>query len=198
MENFELTREQIIAERRTNAKKFLIEYFKDKDIDPAEAENIPLINIENLPPQYKEQIDLLGDPRLSSTLVAVVPEKIWTKSEQPSESNAENDLVLFRADYLADKDNAAWMTHELAHCLRFKDAPEQYQIDSQTPAFDDVKSKYLYPNNKVEEYAFRRQFEFLKQKGLSREQIIEKLKADYQEPTEFKFFDKLLDQVYPE
>lgn len=188
----------MMAERRMNAKKFLSEYFKDKDIDPAEAENISLINIENLPPQYKEQIDLLRDPRLSSTLVAVVPEKIWVKSKQPSESNAENDLVLFRADYLGSKDEIAWMFHELAHCLRFKDAPEQYQADSQTPAFDDVKSEYLYPNNKVEEYAFRRQFEFLKQKGLSREQIIEKLKADYQEPTDFKFFDKLLDQLYSE
>ncbi len=187
----------MMAERRMNAKKFLHEYFKDKDIDPAEVENISLINIENLPSQYKEQIDLLRDDRLSSTLVAVVPEKIWSKS-QPSESNAENDLVLFRADYLESKDDTAWMTHELAHCLRFKDAPEQYKADSQTLAFDDVKSEYLYPNNKVEEYAFRRQFEFLKQKGLSREQIIEKLKADYQEPTDFKFFDKLLDQIYLE
>jgi len=169
----------MMAERRMNAKRFLSEYCKDKDIDPAEAENIPLINIENLPPQYKEQIDLLRDPRLSSTLVAVVPEKIWAKSKQPSESNAENDLVLFRADYLGSKDEIAWMSHELAHCLRFKDTPEQYQADSQIPAFDDVKSEHLYPNNKVEEYAFRRQFKFLKQKGLSREQIIEKLKADY-------------------
>ncbi len=187
-----------MADRRINVKKFLHEYFKDKDIDPAEAENIPLINIENLPPQYIEQIDILHDPRLSSTLVAVVPEKIWTKNKQPSESNAENDLVLFRADYLESKDDTAWMTHELAHCLRFKDAPEQYKADSQTLAFDDVKSEYLYPNNKVEEYAFRRQFEFLKQKGLSREQIIEKLKADYQEPTDFKFFNKLLDQLHSE
>lgn len=89
------------------------------------------------------------------------------------------------------------MLHELAHCKRFLDSnsPEVYQKDTQTFAFDDIKSKYPYPNNKVEEYAFAQQFEYLKSHGKIKEEITDLLREHYKEE-DFLFFNKILDKVY--
>lgn len=62
-------------------------------------------------------------------------------------------------------------------------------------AFEDLKSKYKYPNNQVEEFTFTRQFQYLKDNGKTRKKIIELLK-EYYPKKDFAFFNRLLDRVY--
>lgn len=131
--------------------------------------------------------------------IYVIPDKMWRKS-QPSESAAEQQLISFRESYFesAEKpDEVAWMLHELAHCKKFldSDSKEKYHKDMETFAFDDIKSEYPYPNNKVEEYAFDQQFEYLKRQGKTKEEIAGLLKEYFKEDN-FLFFNKILDKIY--
>ena len=94
-------------------------------------------------------------------------------------------------------DEIAWMIHELAHCQSFLDSEtaENYQKNMQTAAFADLDSEYFYPNNLVEQHAFTKQFEFLKEQGKSREDIIKMIGGYYHEE-DLPFFNRLLDDVY--
>jgi len=90
--------------------------------------------------------------------ILVIPDEVWQKS-QPSESAADNQFISFKESYFKQTektDEIAFMIHELAHCKRYldSDSPEAYQKDMQTFAFDDIKSEYTHPNNKVENTLF--------------------------------------------
>ncbi len=181
-------------------KKYLKDRFEltDEDIEN-DAEKIELAKLKDLPEHYKKQYEALKDQRLEGVRILVVPDNIWRKS-QPSESAAEQQLISFKESYFKniDKpDEIAWTIHELAHCKRFldSDSSESYQKDMQTFAFDDIKSEYSYPNNKVEEYTFKRQFEYLKNQGKKKEEIVQMLKQYYEE-NDFLFFNKLLGKIY--
>ncbi len=193
MESIErITKEQIKEIHQGKTREFLKGYLSSEN--PEDIENIALIEGEKLPLQFEEQTKFLNDPRVSDTIIALIPEKLWRKS-QPSESNAENDLILFRENYWDKNDDIAWMTHELAHCLRYKDNPVKYKKDSETFAYSDIQSKYAYPNNKVEDFTFEKQFQFLKQKGLNRQQIREMLMKNYDE-NEMQFLNTVIDKVF--
>jgi hypothetical protein len=77
-----------------------------------------------------------------------------------------------------------------------KSQKDKYFEDMQTPAFVDIASEYTYPNNKVEEYAFSRQFESAKQAGISKEEILRLLHKNYQDEKDFLFFNRLLNNIY--
>ena len=105
-------------------------------------------------------------------------------------------LILFNEDYFKGKDRIAWMVHELAHCLSFKDSSEDYQQRSRDLAYQDLESQYSYPNNQVERYAFKKQFEYLKRNGVNKEEILTILKEEYKDPEDFKFFERVLGEVF--
>ncbi len=174
-------------------KKHLVEYYAIEDTKV--LDRLGYIEAINLPPQHQKSFDFLNNERLAGTMIVVVPDDLWFKGEQPSESNAEGDVILFKQSYFESADNIAWMTHELAHCQKYKNAPEQYEQDSQTYAFQDIVGEYAYPNNIVERYTFTKQFEFLKQEGLSREEIFEMIKKEYEE-SDLPFFERLLDEIF--
>ena len=176
--------------RISNLKKFLTEYWGLKD--GKEVERVQFTEAINLPPQHQKGYDFLNDRRLAGTMIAIVPDDMWVKGDQPSESSAENDLILFKESYFNGSDDIGWMVHELAHNLRFKDKEEAYEPDSRTQAFDDIKSEYPYPNNRVEAYTFLQQFRYLREKGVGREAIRKMLRQDYEE-ADFRFFDRILD-----
>ena len=218
--NFETPKEKIIANKENSAeepnsalsekeeqkrtysmaeqKDYLIEYLQ-LDL-PEKAEGIKFIKAEELPAEYGEQYRFLNDKRLAETLIAVIPDQFWKKG-QPSESNAGRNLILFRDGYFNDqqqeiKDGIAWMIHELAHCQKFEDPKEKnkYEEETNTVAFEDIGTDN-YPNNRVEEHAFTKQFEYLYNNGVTREQILEMLKNYYNEE-DYKFFNRLLDKVF--
>lgn len=176
------------------------QYAKDRfEIKNEDAEKIQSFEIENLPEHYKRQYEALDDKRLENIKVLVIPDDIWKKS-QPSESAAEQQFISFKESYFKNNekpDEIGWMLHELAHCKRFldSDSPEVYQKDMQTFAFDDIKSEYPYPNNKVEEYAFSQQFEYLKNQGRTKEEVAELLNKYYKEE-DFLFFNRILNRIY--
>jgi hypothetical protein len=89
------------------------------------------------------------------------------------------------------------MIHELAHCQKFLDSDSalDYQKNTRTFAFPDLESEYSYPNNPVEQYTFTKQFQFLKEQGKSREDVVKMLDKYYQ-AEDRPFFDRLLDGVY--
>ncbi len=164
------------------------------------AEKISLFKASNLPKNYQAQRDILHDKRLKNVNIAVVPDNLWTKGNQPSESSAEKQLILIKQSYFETQNNPdeiAWLCHELAHCQNFLDSksPEEYQANMRKVAFKDLKTEYTYPNNQVEQFAFSKQFQYLKKQGKSRDDILLMLSKHYQEE-DFSFFDRLLDSIY--
>ena len=153
-----------------------------------------------MPKNYQAQREALHDERLDGVTIAVVPDDLWIKGSQPSESSAERQLILIKQSYFEAQENPdeiAWLCHELAHCQNFLDSesPEEYQGNMQKFAFDDLKTEYTYPNNPVEQSTFTKQFQYLKENGKTREDIFTMLSKDYHEE-DFPFFNRLLDSVY--
>ncbi len=185
------------AERMTGLKRHLAAYLElrsDQDVESLRFETAG-----GLTGEYADQFKFMNDPRLADTMIAVVPDRLWVKGSQPSESSADRDLILVREGYLNDpskekQDEVAWMTHELGHIPRGRDVGGRYAAESEEKAFADLDVG-TYPNNKVEEHAFGRQFQYLRAKGVPRERVAELLKGEYG-PEDFKFLDRLLDRVY--
>ena len=178
-------------------KQHLQKYLGLKEGD---VERVSLLKAKNLPEQYQSQREALHDERLDDITIAVVPDDLWVKGSQPSESSAENQLILIKQSYFEAQENPdeiAWLCHELAHCQNFLDSesPEEYQGNMQKFAFEDLKTEYTYPNNPVEQYTFTKQFQYLKEQGKSREEVLAMLGEHYEEE-DFPFFNRLLDSVY--
>lgn len=168
MENEYLAKEAERQQRIMELKKYLTEYLGLKS--PEQANEIKFVSVEKLADSRKEQYDFLSDKRLADVMVVIVPDNLWLKGSQPSESDAENNLILFKESAFNEEDVIAWMTHELGHCQRLKDTDlERYKKDSEAG----------YPDNEVERHAFAKQFEFLKSRGVTKEQILEMLKEWY-------------------
>ncbi|SRR6056297_1110442 len=185
------------AEDKKAIKQHLRECLGLKEGD---AERVSLLKARNLPQQYQAQRKALHDERLDGITIAVVPDDLWVKGSQPSESIAENQLILIKQSYFEARENPdeiAWLCHELAHCQNFLDSktPEEYQKNMQRFAFEDLKTEHTYPNNPVEQYAFIKQFQYLKERGKSREDILTMLGKYYHEE-DFSFFRRLLDSIY--
>jgi len=177
--------------------KNLREYLGLKEGD---IERVSLLKAKDLPGQYQAQRESLHDEKLDGITIAVIPDDLWIKGSQPSESIAENQLILIKQSYFEAQENPdeiAWLCHELAHCQNFLDSesPEAYQSNMQKFAFEDLKTEYTYPNNPVEQFAFTKQFQYLKEQGKSREEVLTMLGKYYHEE-DFPFFNKLLDSVY--
>ncbi|MBI2641865.1 hypothetical protein HYW87_04750 [Candidatus Roizmanbacteria bacterium] len=164
------------------------------------VERIGLLRAKDLPKNYQAQHEALHDERLDGVTIAVVPDDLWGKGSQPSESSAEKQLILIKQSYFEAQENPdeiAWLCHELAHCQNFLDSEsaEAYQKNMQTFAFDDLKTEYSYPNNPVEQFTFTKQFQYLKEQGKGREDVLAMLGKYYHEE-DFPFFNRLLDSVY--
>jgi len=178
-------------------KQYLQEYLELKDGD---AEKIGLLKAKDLPQNYQSQREALDDKRLDNVTIAVVPDDLWVKGSQPSESSADKQMILIKQSYFEAQekpDEIAWMIHELAHCQNFLDSAtaEDYEKNMQKFAFTDLKIEYSYPNNPVEQYTFTKQFQFLKDQGKGREDIMEML-DEYYHKEDSSFFNRLLDDIY--
>lgn len=185
------------AQEQRTIKQHLQEYLGLKE---GSIERIELLKAKNLPKNYQTQREALRDERLDSVTIAIIPDDLWAKGTQPSESSAENQLILIKQGYFEARENPdeiAWIIHELAHCQNFLDSEsaEIYQKNMRTFAFDDLKTEYSYPNNPVEQHTFTRQFQYLKERGKSREDVSAMLGKYYHEE-DFPFFNRLLDNVY--
>ncbi len=180
MENEYLVKEAARQQRIMELKKYLVEYLGLKS--PEQANEIKFVSAEKLAGNHKEQFDFLADKRLADVQIAVVPDELWVKGDQPSESDAEQNLVLFKESAFNGEDAVAWMTHELGHCQQLKNTDaEQYRNDSDAG----------YPDNGVERHAFAKQFEFLKSNGVTKEQILQMLEEWYH-GEELEFLKSLL------
>lgn len=166
----------------------------------SEKPKIEFLGINDLAENYQKQYEFLKDERLNKVTISVVPDELWVKGAQPSESQAEKGIISIKESYfktLEKPDEIAWLTHELAHCQNFLDSGsvENYQKNQQTFAFVDLKTEFAYPNNIVEQAAFTKQFEFLKSQGKSRTNIMDMI-GQYYNQEDFPFFDRLLDDIY--
>lgn len=185
------------AEDQKATKQYLQEYLGLKEGD---VERMSLLKAKNLPEHYQAQREALHDERLDGITIAVIPDDLWIKGSQPSESSAENQLILIKQSYFEAKENPdeiAWLCHELAHCQNFLDSetPEEYQGNMQKFAFEDLKTEYTYPNNPVEQRTFTKQFQFLKDHSKSRDDVLAMI-AKYYDEEDFPFFNRLLDSIY--
>lgn len=195
------------TDKEINLKEFdysgyLQEYLEldENDINRIGVNNMnEIISNEKCPENYKKQFEHIGDERLEQVKIGVIPDDLWRKGGQPSESHAEKQLILFRESYYnqkKDPDQEGWMSHELAHCRQLLDSDqEEYENGMEQSAYDDIESEYSYPNNIVEKSAFEEQFKYLKDEGSTRQEVVQMLKNHYGEE-DFKFFNKVLDDVY--
>ncbi len=178
-------------------QKYLKNYL---ELDDSDIERLELLKAKDLPTNYQKQFEALNDKRLGDTNIAIIPDDLWVKGGQPSESDAENNIILIKQSYFETKENPdeiAWMVHELTHCQTFLDSatPEDYQKNMEKFAFDDLKTEYSYPNNPVEQATFTKQFQFLKEEGKNREDIV-KMISNYYHEEDLPFFNRILDTVY--
>ena len=179
------------------AQQYLKNYLELKDAD---IERLILLKVKDLPKNYQKQREALNDKRLDDINIAIIPDDLWVKGSQPSESDAENNIISIKQSYFETKENPdeiAWMVHELTHCQTFLDSvtPEDYQKNMERFAFDDLKTEYSYPNNPVEQATFTKQFQFLKEEGKNREDIV-KMISNYYHEEDLPFFNRILDGVY--
>lgn len=187
-----------VKQQSRSYQDYLKEYL---DLGDQEIEQINLIKAKDLVGDYQQQFNFLSDKRLEKITIGIVPDNLWQKGSSPSESHAEEGLILIRQGYYEKEENPdeiAWIVHELAHCQQLLNlkSEKKYQEDMQTFAIEGIGSEFPYPNNKVEAYTFTKQFEFLKQQGKTREQIIEMLQEHYERELDLTFFNRLLDIIY--
>ncbi len=185
------------ATEQGQVKQHLQEYLGLKE---GIVERIGLLKAKDLPKNYQAQREALHDKRLDGVTIAVVPDDLWVKGAQPSESSAEKQLILIKQSYFETQknpDEIAWLCHELAHCQNFLDSesPEEYKGNMEKFAFDDLKTESTYPNNPVEQFTFTKQFQYLQERGKNREEVLSMLSKYYHEE-DFPFFNRLLDGVY--
>jgi len=189
--------EQALELEQNEIKQYLQEYL---NLKKGAVEGIGLLKAKDLPKNYQTQRETFYDERLDRVTIAVVPDDLWVKGSQPSESNAERQLILIKQSYFNTQENSdeiAWLCHELAHCQNFLDStsPEEYQDNMQRFAFEDIKTEYTYPNNLVEQFAFTKQFQYLKEQGKNRQDVLTII-SKYYHKEDFPFFNRLLDDVY--
>ncbi len=60
-------------------------------LEETDAERITLMRAANLPKQYQSQLEFFHDERLDEVTVAVVPDDLWHKGSQPSETDGKID-----------------------------------------------------------------------------------------------------------
>lgn len=184
-----------------NFNKEVLNYLKNcLELKDEDVEKVESLKAKNLPENYQKQLHFLQDERLNDIDVIVIPDNLWKKGKQPSESDVENNIISIKQSYfkaLEKNDEIAWMTHELAHCQVFLDSasPDDYEKNSREFAFPDLESEYSYPNNMVEQVTFTKQFQFLKENAKSREDII-KMINDYYQKEDLPFFNRVLDAVF--
>lgn len=170
--------------------QYLQRYFQTDEVV-----RILLIKTSDLEGTYRAQLEFLSDARLENITVGVVPDDLWKKGTQPSESDAERQLILVKQSYFEAPENTdeiAWICHELAHCQYFFEcgSAEKYAQDMQSAAFPEI-GLVPYPNNLVERHAFAQQFEYLKRQGKTKDDIL-KLLQTYYDRKDFDFFNRLL------
>ena len=164
-----------------------------------ENKRIESLKASQLPDNFRDQLETFNDKRLDEVTINIVPDSLWTKGEQPTESEAERQLISVKQSYfelMKSNEEIAWFIHELAHCQKFLDlkSPEDYEKGMRTFAFTDLKSDYSYPNNQVEQYAFSKQFAYLKEQGKNQEEILNMLRKYYGEE-DLVFFKRLLEKL---
>ncbi|HUT22474.1 MAG TPA: hypothetical protein VMX18_03710 [Candidatus Bipolaricaulota bacterium] len=125
---------------QNDTKQYLQEHLGLKE---GAVERVGLLKAKDLPTKYKAQREALHDERLDGVTIAVVPDDLWDKGNQPSESSAEKQLILIKQSYFearGNPDEIAWLCHELAHCQNFLDfeSPESYRGNMQKFAFEDI------------------------------------------------------------
>ena len=106
---------------RTNLRQHLQECL---DLRKGGIERIELLEARNLLGNYNAQREALDDERLEGITIAIVPDDLWVKGSQPSESHAREQLILIKQSYYETQENPdeiAWTLHELAHCQKFLD-----------------------------------------------------------------------------
>lgn len=191
--------EQVEADRAEDPILMLKNYFQQHlNLSKEELDSIRILEMKKLPYAYFHQFALFADARLDSVRVAIIPDKLWQKGDQVSESSAGNSLISIKESYFSKQENPdelGWFTHELGHCQKYFDAPNQYEQQSQEPAFPEIKGESTYPNNQVELHAFTRQFEYLKGNGKKKDEVWAHLQQEYPKWA-WKFLQKVLDRVY--
>ncbi|MCX6779280.1 MAG: hypothetical protein NTU97_03555 [Candidatus Magasanikbacteria bacterium] len=147
-----------------------------------EVEQIEFLSAASLQGGHQDQLNFLNDPNLSEVIIGVVPDELWIKGSQPSESMVEKGLILIKKSYFDQSDDLAWMSHELGHYQAF--------VATTTELYEQaVRSSY--PDNEVERHAFSKQFAYLQKKGLKKDEILAALSGEYNEE-ELQFLSLLI------
>lgn len=170
------------------------------NLSDSQLGELDLLKVKEVGAEYHDQIKGFSDDRIKNIELVIVPDKMWHKGSQESESDPAKNLILFKKSYFENKDKPdeiAWLSHEFAHCQEFLNSinPQDYEDKMNIPAYFSINTEFTYPNNLIEREAFLRQFQFLKEKGKSRIEILD-LISNYYSHEDLTFFEKVLDEIY--
>ncbi|MFZ1627037.1 MAG: hypothetical protein WAT81_04510 [Candidatus Moraniibacteriota bacterium] len=193
--------EQSVIDLFQRVRTFLNGYIEGT---PEAKKGIKLLRGDELPTFFKRQFEFFQNQELATVVVAVVPDTLWNKS-QPTESDAENGVILVSQRYFALADGEdrkedevwqtelGWLSHEYGHCEKYLLDKEQYAKQAELQAYPDI-AVAVYPNNQNEVHAFRRQFAWLRSQGKTEEEILDVLKKEYA-PEETVFFKRVMEEA---
>ena len=102
---------------------------------------------------------------------------------------------MFSYSKMEEHDLTASFIHNLAHIEQYQSAGkelfERYRDEKACKGIEDI-----YPNNKAELYAFKKQIEYLFATGIDSKIFIDYLSEIYQNEAKMKFIYRLVTKIY--
>lgn len=160
-------------------------------------DNYMIYNTLELPDFLKVQYDSFKNSNLQTVLLVSIPDS-WFGFKGPrstNEAHPEKEIILFSHSKMEEHDLIASFIHNLAHIEQYQNAGkelfERYRNEKACKGIEDI-----YPNNKAELYAFKKQIEYLFATGIDSKIFIDYLSNIYQNEAKMKFIYRLVTKIY--
>ena len=158
-------------------------------------DNAVLLHKSKWPNDFIEQYNTLEPTYVNETIIIVVPNDwLWYKFNHLSEAHSKQKIILARKEYLIKMDISASFVHNLSHIQQYHQVGEQlFQKYRQEKVFKDLS--IIYPNNKMEYYAFSNQLSYLFRKNVPFVHFLDHMKQLSDEPEREIFFKRIIEHI---
>lgn len=159
--------------------------------------NSRLLFYTDFPEYLIQEFNYINNPLLNNVVIFIVPNEYFTfKGKHTSEAHYEQKLVLCNNYYIErGNDPSASFIHNLAHILQYHTIGAQlFEKYRGEKVYKDIDT--LYPNNKIELYAFSMQLRYLYNKGIASEVFLNNMKQYSDEPCREIFYKRLISHIY--
>lgn len=147
------------------------------------------------PENFIEQNNSLGGEFIKGTVLILVPNDWMSyKKGHVSEAHSKQKIILAQKDYIIKKDKSASFIHNLAHIQQYHEIGEElFTKYRNEKVFKDLS--LVYPNNKMEYYAFNIQLNYLFNKDIPLSFFLQHMKQYSDEPEREIFFSRIWEHI---